>query len=245
MSLFASVEEYYSLPVKYMKQNLNKSNANDLNILDDEITFVQIVRTLIERKKWFFGIFLFFFLIFIFLAYKKYPVDETKVSPWKFTTYLFVGSYPGQSTPVESFSSIKFSIEEIYSKSMSLPLTIENDLIKMGNIVVISTIAESEEEEIVRKIHEAAIRPVLERHRKLFLPIEKKTFASEQNLKSPENNGLPTSILALAQKTKHSPVPDKVWIRILQIGFLISILSSCVGVFVIEYGLQIKKNIKS
>ncbi|MBM9577346.1 hypothetical protein JWG45_09295 [Leptospira sp. 201903070] len=227
-----------------MEQNSNQTNTN-LNILDDEITLAQIIKTLIERKIWFFGIFLFVFSISLFFAYTKYPAKEPKDSSWKYTTYLFVGSYAGQSTPVEAFSSIKFAIEQIYAKNLNsnLLITIENDPVKTGNIVSISTIEESEDDENIRKIHEVVTRPILERHKELFLQSEKKGIETQANLKSSESRGLPTSILALAQKSKYVPSPDKAWIRILQIGFLISILLSCIGVFAIEYGLQIKNKL--
>ncbi|WP_078130246.1 hypothetical protein [Leptospira alexanderi] len=226
-----------------MENNGNQLNSNRLDIFDDNMTFTQIIKTLFVRRKWFFTIFLCLCLAVALIAYSKRPVDKVNEQSLKFTTYLFVGSYLGQAEPIEYLPSIEFAIGEIYSKNVNPNFAFEmkSDLTVTGNIITISTVAPAEEEEEIRKFHERITLPILERHGKLFAQYEKNP--AKDILDWSKVPGLPTTILALAQKTKYVPTPNKVWLRILSVGLLISFLLACIGVFVLEYVLQLKKTI--
>ncbi|EMO24073.1 hypothetical protein [Leptospira santarosai] len=217
-----------------MEKNGSQSNSNSLDILDDSMTITQIIKTLFIRRKWFFTIFLCLCSVVTLIAYLKRPIDEPFL---KFTTYLFVGSYLGQTVPIEHLPSIEFEIKEIYSKNNSPNFAVETEI--TGNIITISTIALSEEEEKIRKFHERITLPILERHGKLFSQFEKKLMNGALDLS--KVSGLSTSVLALAQKTKYVSPLNKVWLRILSIGLLVSFLLACIGVFVLEYIFQLKK----
>ncbi|RHX91160.1 hypothetical protein DLM76_18535 [Leptospira yasudae] len=225
-----------------MEKNVSQSSSDRLNIFDDSISLTQIIKTIIVRRNWFYVIFLFCSLVFSLIAFSKRPVEKANEQTFKFTTYLFVGSYLGDNAPIESFYSIEFAIREIYSKNANpnYPLEIENDPMKTGNIIAISTIAQSEEEEKITEFHKQIVLPILERHAKLFADSENnsKTVGGEYLTKF---SGLSTSILKYAQKVRYEPAPNRIWIRILQIGFFVSFLLACIGIFVLEYVLQIKR----
>jgi len=232
----------------------NEVTMDTENSSNDGIRIIDIIRTLIIRRWWFAWIFSSVFIIFLIFAYRKPVTKLENASQLKYTTYFFVGNMH-LNYPLEPLTIIDIKIREIYLREMSqdIPIEIDYDVPKNGNIMRLNTfipnIGNAEETDSkIREFHSQLLKPILEEHDQIFESIKL------ENSKNMDKKGSPfirrSKIMRLAQKTSFSTaiIPTgqlKISsMMIIVAGFCMGLLMGVVGVFLIEFLLQIKKSLK-
>ncbi len=210
-----------------------------------DISFVEMAKTLVLRKWWFLGIFVFVFLLSLGIAYKQ------KNSPYlqmvRYSSFYSVG-YMAPAYTFEPLGAIEVEIREIYAqkKNPTIPIEIEHEILRMGNLIKIHTVisnAENTEKyaKEIQEFHLAILEPILKRHEKLFNSIRENNTG--------KGNGstmvtTPSSILSLAQKTEFSQPTSKFTpSKTILVGVLIAVVLGLFGVFVLEFILTVKKSL--
>jgi hypothetical protein len=110
---------------------------------NDEISFIEIAKILVLRRKLFIGIFLSVFLISLIIAFLKRPtVDSGNGKEFlKYTTYLYIGNL-ALNYPLEPQYLIEMKIKSIYSDELKnqYPLEIEYEETKMSIMKLVTSL---------------------------------------------------------------------------------------------------------
>lgn len=210
-----------------------------------DISFVEMAKTLVLRKWWFLGIFVFVFLLSLGIAYKQ--KNSPHLQMVRYSSFYSVG-YMAPAYTFEPLGAIEVEIREIYAqkKNPTIPIEIEHEILRMGNLIKIHTVisnAENTEKyaKEIQEFHLAILEPILKRHEKLFNSIRENNTG--------KGNGstmvtTPSSILSLAQKTEFSQPTSKFTpSKTILVGVLIAVVLGLFGVFVLEFILTVKKSL--
>ncbi|MBE7411842.1 MAG: hypothetical protein L6Q54_12705 [Leptospiraceae bacterium] len=224
------------------------------NIENDEVSLVDIAKTLVIRRFWFLGFFMFAFLLTLVFAFIKYQkVKEMQNAPAeyvRYTTYLSVGLVNSTGNLlIEPLKSIEIELNEVYTKELNnkFSINIVHDWEKMGNLMkIVTQIPLSEDNKTIsleiEKYHRIVLQPIIDRHNRFYNDIAEKN--ARQGVNSTHVSR--TEIVSLAQKaTLQSDSLSKLTpTNILIFGFCVSILIGLVGVFFLEFTVQVKKSLK-
>lgn len=218
---------------------------------NDEISFIEIAKILVLRRKLFIGIFLSVFLISLIIAFLKRPtVDSGNGKEFlKYTTYLYIGNL-ALNYPLEPQYLIEMKIKSIYSDELKnqYPLEIEYEETKMSIMKLVTSLPKVDSNEktdgIIREFHSSILKPILLDHEKILDSV------LIENAKNKETKGSPytssSRILKLAQK---SDVPSQIPkfkftpSKIILLGILVGFVMGFFGVFLFELILKIKREL--
>ena len=225
-------------------------NPNDKN--EEEISLIDIAKTLILRKWWLLGIFLISLSISVVIAYRKQTSENTtkSVKQWKYTTYIVIGSY-SLTYPIEPLPWIEIEIKEIFlnDSNIKLPLEVEYDTVKMcGNGMKVITVLPQPEkgdelDKKVQEFHLSILKPLLIEHENLLKPV-REAFVKTPITSSPFS--APTRIAKLAHRTEFTPPTPRLSSPkiIILLGVIIGVFSGLFGVFFVEFFIHVKNSLK-
>ncbi|MBP9163942.1 MAG: hypothetical protein KBF99_12225 [Leptospiraceae bacterium] len=235
------------------KNNLVYGDIIHMNdTTNDEISFIEIAKILVLRRKLFIGIFLFVFLISLIIAFLKRPTVEPGNGKeiLKYTTYLYIGNL-ALNYPLEPQYLIEMKIKSIYSDELKnqYPLEVEYEETKISIMKLVTSLPKADSNEktdaIIREFHSSILKPILLDHEKILDSV------LIENAKNKETKGSPytssSRILKLAQKSEvimQNPKSKIVLIKIILLGILAGFGMGFFGVFLLEFILQVRKSMK-
>lgn len=224
------------------------------NTVSDEISLVDIAKTLVIRRKWFLVFFLLSFLVILVFAYLKRPQQNAPEKIINYTTFLSVG-WMTATVVMEPLTAIETELREIYikEKKSKIPVDIIQDWVKMGNLMkIVTTVPASQDSEAyakeVAEYHSSMLKPLLVRHENIYSAI----VAETQKNKGTAVYTTRSRILTLAQRSdlnSAEAIPSNAIDskftskRIILLGTIFSIVFGIVGVFFLEFILQVKKSL--
>lgn len=219
---------------------------NQNEIITDDISFVEMAKTIVLRKWWFLTIFSFVFLVSVGIAYKQKKSQPIQMV--RYSSFYSVG-YMAPAYTFEPLGAIEVEIREIHAqkKNPNIPIDIEHEILRMGNLIKVHTVISNLENtekyaKEIQEFHAGILEPVLKRHEKLF-----NTLRENNNGKGNGTNFVttPSSILSLAQKTEYSQPTSKFTpSKTILVGALIAFVLGLFGVFILEFILIVKKSMK-
>lgn len=218
------------------------------NTVSDEISLLDIAKTLVIRRKWFLGFFLSAFLVTLVFAYLKRPQQIASVQIVNYTTFFSVG-WMTANVLMEPLTRVETELLEIYvkEKNNKIPVEIAQDWLKMGNLMKIITKAPASLDSAaygkeVSDYHASILKPILTRHDSFYNEI----ISEARKNKGSTAYTTHSKIISLAQRSvstesiANSKLTSK---RIILLGTIFSIVFGIVGVFFLEFILQVKKSL--
>lgn len=144
---------------------MSQKNEPIQTIHEDEISLVDLVKTLINRKWWFVGTFIAVMILVSGIAYNK-MAEETY--NWVYTSYLSIG-YSSSNSLIEPPEAVALLIDEVYTNKLGnkYSINIEYDN-KANNILKIKTPAFAEQDEAIAQYHKALLMQVVDRHKDIM-----------------------------------------------------------------------------
>ena len=220
---------------------------NQNETVTDDISFVEMAKTIVIRKWWFLAIFILVFLAAVGIAYKQKKSQPIQMV--RYSSFYSVG-YMAPAYTFEPLGAIEVEIREIHAqkKNPNIPVEVEHEILRMGNLIKIHTVIPNSENtekyaKEIQEFHASILEPVLKRHETLF-----NTIRENNTGKGNGSNFVttPSSILSLAQKTDYSQSTSKFTPgKTIMVGTLLAIVFGLFGVFLLEFILVVKKSIRS
>src|SRR5690554_4140197 len=211
---------------------------------DDEISLVDLAKTLIKRRNWVIAIFFIGLIGSLTFAWLQQPKPAAKNNQQLYTTLIAVG-YKAPNHYLEPLLSIETQLTNAFIPQASANQTYKAEVIVMedgrnfSNIIKLTTQAEQNLQNEVAAYHQAIIKPLLKRHQTLIEEIK-----ANANKTTEAQTLTSTSIAALAQPlTAATQVKDKTKL-ILAVGIVLSIMLGVMAAFFAEFAAQVRKSLK-
>lgn len=211
---------------------------------DDEISLVDLAKTIIKRRNWLFSTFIIGLLVTLLVAWLKRPQPVGESTGKAFTTLVTVG-YKTPTTFIEPLLGIKTQLTEAF-----IPRASNNTLLNVevvlgdkkdhSNVIKLITLANQDLKEEVSAYHQSILAPLLARHQNLIEEIKTNSTANV------ESQPIATSIASLAQPLdiSSSDVKNRTSL-IFALGLVLSAMLAVVAVFIREFSCQVCTSLRN
>ncbi len=206
---------------------------------DDEISLVDLAKTLIKRRNWVIAIFFIGLIGSLTFAWLQQPKPAAKTNQQLYTTLIAVG-YKAPNHYLEPLLSIETQLTNAFIPQASANQTYKAEVTVISNIIKLTTQAEQNLQNEVAAYHQAILKPLLKRHQTLIEEIK-----ANANKTTEAQTLTSTSIAALAQPltAATTQVKDKTKL-ILAVGIVLSIMLGIMAAFFAEFAAQVRQSLK-
>lgn len=210
---------------------------------DDEISLVDLAKTVVKRRNWLFAVFAIGFVITLLAAWLKRPMPVADHNDKAFTTLVAVG-YKAPSVFIEPLLGIETQLKDAFipqassSNDLDAQVVIDEP-INQSNIIKLITVADQGLKEEVITYHKAILEPLLARHKNLVAEI--KSNMSEKSDLQP----VVTNVSVLAQPLEVSEKISKTRTSlIVALGLILSAMFAVIVVFIREFSSQVCNSLR-
>lgn len=209
---------------------------------DDEISLVDLAKTVVKRRNWLFAVFAIGVVITCLVAWLKRPVPVVH-NDKAFTTLIAVG-YKTPSVFIEPLLGIEAQLKDAFipqaflSNNLNAQVVIDKPL-NQSNIIKLVTVADQSLKEEVTIYHKAILEPLLVRHQNLIAEIKSNI------LEKSDAQPIATSIAALAQSLDTIIQEPKLKTSlIVTFGLILSGMLAFIIVFIREFVSQVCNSLR-